>query len=72
MAKISDTPVHPYFTAVKAEAAFQEALISEYGGGKATEMRYKPRHAGESTELRAAYEAKLAADRSWLGSMHDF
>jgi hypothetical protein len=58
-----------YFAAVKADTAFAEALITEYGGRLANSMRYAQRTMAESNALRAAYDAKVAADDAWLGRL---
>ncbi len=55
-----------YYEAIKADEAFQDALVAEYGN-KATEMRYSYNKSAKTAEMGAAmnkaFETYLAAIR---------
>jgi hypothetical protein len=54
-----------YYEAIEADAAYHNALVAEYGEAKAGDYRYWPEKHSATPALKAARDAKIAADEAW-------
>jgi hypothetical protein len=54
-----------YHAAIQADVDYQHALIDEYGSKLAGDYRYWPEKHSATPALKAARDAKIAADEAW-------